>query len=124
MKTSFVIIIMITVGILGFIIGYSMAPTDVAKVRHAVSQKAVPASGGEAASGGYGAESGSSGGYGAAASGGYGAAPAASGGYGAAPAPSGGYGAAPAPVSGGYGAAPAPVSGGYGAPPPTGGYGQ
>ena len=104
MKTSFVLIIMITVGILGFIIGYSIAPTDVAKVRHGVSQKAAPASGGEAASGGYGAESGSSGGYGAApASGGYGAAPAPSGGYGAAPAPSGGYGAAPALPAAGYG---------------------
>ncbi len=88
MKTSFAVIIMITVGILGFIIGYSMAPTDVADVRHSVARQAAPASGGEAASGGYGA----------AASGGYGAAPA-SGGYGAAPA-SGGYGAAPAPSGG------------------------
>ena len=104
MKTNFAIIIIITVGILGFIIGYSMAPTDVAVVRHSVAQKAAPASGDGAASGGYGAESGSSGGYGAApASGGYGAAPAA-----------GGYGAAPAPPSGGYGGAPAPPSGGYG----------
>ncbi|MFC1844637.1 hypothetical protein ACFLZ5_07610 [Thermodesulfobacteriota bacterium] len=115
MKTNFAIILLITVGILGFMIGYSMAPTDVAVVRHGVSQQAAPAGGGHAASGGYGAESGSSGGYGgdAAPSGGYGAAP-----------PSGGYGAAPAPASGGYGAAPAPVSGGYGAPPPSGGYGQ
>ena len=45
MKTSFAVIIMITVGILGFIIGYSMAPTDVADVRHSVAQKAAPASG-------------------------------------------------------------------------------
>jgi len=71
MKTNFAIILMITVGILGFIIGYSMAPTDVATVRHGVSQQAAPAGGG-------------------ASSGGYGAAPP-SGGYGAPP-PSGGYG--------------------------------
>ena len=51
MKTSFAVILMITVGILGFIIGYSMAPTDVADVRHSVSQKAAPASGGETSSG-------------------------------------------------------------------------
>jgi hypothetical protein len=94
MKAHFAIILMILVGILGFIIGYSMAPTDVADVRHAVSQPAAPASSG-------------------------GQAPPASGGYGAAPAPaSGGYGAAPAPAAGGYGAAPAPPAGGYGAPPP------
>ncbi|MBW2466780.1 MAG: hypothetical protein JRF02_05715 [Deltaproteobacteria bacterium] len=97
MKTNFAIIIIITVGILGFILGYSMAPTDVATVRHGVSQKAAPTGGGS--SGGYGGDSGGYGGD----SGGYGAS---SGGYGEAP--SGGYGAAP---SGGYGAAP---SGGYG----------
>ena len=74
MKTNFAIIIMILVGILGFIIGYSMAPTDVATVRHGVSQQAAPAGGG------------SSGGYGGGAS---------SGGYGGDAAPSGGYGAAP-----------------------------
>ena len=93
---------MITVGILGFIIGYSMAPTDVADVRHSVARQAAPASGGEAASGGYGA------------------APApVSGGYGAPPPPSGGYGAPP-PPAGGYGAPP-PPAGGYGAPPPPAG---
>ena len=103
MKTSFVVILLTTVGILGFIIGYSMAPTDVATVRHSVSQQAAPAGDGAAGS-----------------SGGYGAAAPASGGYGAAPAPpSGGYGAAPAPPSGGYGAPP-PPAGGYGAPPPSG----
>ena len=96
MKTHFAIILMILVGILGFIIGYSMAPTDVAEVRHAVTQPAAaPASGQAASSGGYGT---------------------------AAPA-SGGYGAAPAAPAGGYGAAPAPPAGGYGAPPPAGGYG-
>jgi hypothetical protein len=90
MKAHFAIILLILVGILGFIIGYSMAPTDVAEVRHAVSQPAATAGSGTAP---------------------------ASGGYGAAPA-SGGYGAAPAPAAGGYGAAPTPPAGGYGAPPP------
>ena len=105
MKTHFAIILMILVGILGFIIGYSMAPTDVAEVRHAVSQPAAPAASGQAAP----------------SSGGYGTAAPASGGYGAAPAPAGGYGAAPAPPAGGYGAPPAPPAGGYGAPPPPAG---
>ena len=84
MKTQFVIILMILVGIIGFIIGYSMAPTDVAVVRHAVSQQAAPASQGGASSGGYGGSA-------APSSGGYGGAAAPSGGYGAPP-PSGGYG--------------------------------
>ena len=78
MKGSFVGILLITVGILGFVIGYSMAPTEVEVVRHgAVQQEA--SGGGE--SGGYGA-SGGGGGYGAPASGGYGAPAPASGGYG------------------------------------------
>lgn len=88
MKTHFIIILLVLVGVLSFIIGYSVAPTDVSVVRHSVAQ---PAASGGSSSGGYGS---------APASGGYGAAPAA-GGYGAAPA-AGGYGAAPA--SGGYGA--------------------
>ena len=83
MKAHFAIILMILVGILGFIIGYSMAPTDVAEVRHAISQPAAPAGSGTAAP--------------------------ASGGYGAAPA-SGGYGAAPTPPAGGYGAPPPPAA--------------
>jgi uncharacterized membrane protein len=95
MKTHFAIILMILVGILGFIIGYSMAPTDVAEVRHAVTQPAAAPASGQAAS----------------SSGGYGTAAPASGGYGATPAPSGGYGAPP-------------PAGGYGAPPPAGGYGR
>lgn len=89
MKTHFIIIILVLVGVLSFIIGYSMAPTDVSVVRHGQPQAAAPSSGGQPASGGYGGSD--------------------------APAPaSGGYGAAPAPASGGYGA-PAPASGGYGA---------
>jgi len=93
MKTHFVVILLILVGVLSFIIGYSMAPTDVSVVRHGVHQAT-------AASGGGHGDSADSGGYGSApASGGYGSAPA-SGGYGSAPA-SGGYGA---PASGGYGA--------------------
>ena len=99
MKTHFTIIIIVLVGIVSFMIGYSVAPTDVSTVRHSVPQQA--ASGG-GDSGGYG---GDSGGYGAADSGGYGA-PAA-----------GGYGA---PAAGGYGA---PAAGGYGAPA-AGGYGM
>jgi hypothetical protein len=83
MKTHFVIIILILVGVLSFIIGYSMAPTDVSVVRHSVQQAPAASGGGHGESGGYGSA--------APASGGYGAAPAASGGYGAAPA-SGGYG--------------------------------
>ncbi len=88
MKTQFVIIILVVVGIISFIIGYSVAPTDVATLRHSVSGNV--SGGGHGDSGGYGADSG---GYG----GGYGA-PAGGGGYG------GGYGA---PAAGGYG-------GGYG----------
>ncbi len=97
MKTHLAIIVIILVGILGFIIGYSVAPTDVDVVRHGAPT--VASSGGEA--GGYGSEDGGygGGGYGAE-SGGYGAE---SGGYG------GGYGA---PAGGGYGA---PAAGGYGA---------
>jgi hypothetical protein len=80
MKTHFVVILLILVGVLSFIIGYSMAPTDVSVVRHGVQQAPAASSGGHGDSGGYGG--GDSGGYGAApASGGYGAAPA-SGGYG------------------------------------------
>jgi len=56
MKMNFVIII-ILVGILGLIIKFSMAPTDVADERHDVSQQAAPTSSDAAASsGGYGAE--------------------------------------------------------------------
>ena len=86
MKPQFVIILLILVSILGFIVGYSMAPTDVSVVRHGEPQATTSSSGGHEASGGYGASGG---------------------GYGEAPA-SGGYGA---PASGGYGA---PASGGYG----------
>jgi hypothetical protein len=78
MKVHFAIIIMILVGILGFTIGYSLAPTDVETVRH--GSAAYSSGGGQQAAGG---------GYGEAQSGGYGAAPA-----------SGGYGA---PAAGGYG---------------------
>ena len=95
MKTPLAILIVIVVGILGFLTIYSQQHEMSAQVQ------------GQAPGGGYGA---------APAAGGYGAAPAA-GGYGAAPA-SGGYGA---PAAGGYGA---PKAGGYGAPPATGGYGK
>lgn len=111
MDTKLAVIIIITVAILGFMIGYSVAPTDMDTLRNQVAptQPAAPASpgyggpspgyGGPPAGGGYGAPSG--------------------GGYGAPPAPrGGGYGA---PSGGGYGA-PAPRGGGYGAP--TGGYGM
>ncbi|MCF6289497.1 MAG: hypothetical protein L3J03_00615 [Desulfobacterales bacterium] len=92
MKTQFVIILLVVVGILSFIIGYSVAPTDIATLRHSVAGKA-SAGGGYGDSGGYGADSGGyGGGYGAPAGGGYGAPDA------------GGYGA---PAAGGYG-------GGYG----------
>ena len=95
MKLHFAIIIMILVGILGFTIGYSLAPTDVETVRH--GSTAYPSGGGkqQAASGG-GQQQAAGGGYGAADSGGYGSAPA-TGGYGSAPA-TGGYGA---PATGG-----------------------
>ncbi len=91
MKGSFIGILLITVGILGFVLGYSMAPTDVESLRHGAVQQAA-SGGGE--SGGYGASDSGSGGYGASGGGG-------GGGYGA-PAASGGYGA-PAPKAGGYG---------------------
>ena len=77
MKTSLVIVIVIVIGILGFLLVYSQ--------QHDMPAQAVQ---GQAA--GYGS---------APASGGYGSAPAA-GGYGTAPA-AGGYGTAPA--AGGYG---------------------
>jgi hypothetical protein len=86
MKTHLAIMIIVIVGAVCFVIGYSVAPTDVETVRHGVAQKAKAAAGGGGDSGGYGG-GGDSGGYGAPASGGYGAP--ASGGYGA---PSGGYG--------------------------------
>lgn len=95
MKTHFIVILLILVGVLSFIIGYSMAPTDVSVVRHGAQQATAASGGGHGDSGGYGG--GDSGGYGGGDSGGYGAAPAA-----------GGYGA---PAAGGYGA---PASGGYG----------
>jgi hypothetical protein len=90
MKNSLVVIIIIVAAILGFIVGYSLAPrTDVAS---SSVQETAPAP----ASGGYGSSAGhevapASGGYGSAtapAAGGYGAAPA-SGGH---KAPAGGYG--------------------------------
>lgn len=86
MKGQFVVILLVLVGILSFIVGYSIAPTDLAVVRHGVATQASGGNGGGHSSGGYGTDSG---GYGATDSGGYGggsAAPAA-GGYG------GGYGA-------------------------------
>jgi Flp pilus assembly protein TadG len=93
MKPQFVIILLILVGILGFIVGYSIAPTDVSVVRHGAPEATTSSSAGhEEASGGYGSA--------APESGGYGAAPAASGGYGASAPAAGGYGA---PASGGYG---------------------
>lgn len=88
MKKNFAIILMIIVGIVSFIIGYSMAPTDVETVRKGAPTHASSGAGGGADSGGYG---------GGADSGGYGGG-----------SDSGGYGA---PSSGGYGA---PASGGYG----------
>ena len=95
MKAPLAIMIIIVVGILGFLIVYSQ--------QHEMPVQAMQ---GQAAGGGYGSSAPASGGYGSApAAGGYGAAPAA-GGYGA---PSGGHGAAPA--AGGYGA---PAAGGYG----------
>lgn len=81
MNKNIAIILMVVIGAVCFVIGYSVAPTDVATVRHGVTAEA---GGGDA--GGYGG--GDSGGYGAPAAGGYGA-PAA-----------GGYGA---PAAGGYG---------------------
>ncbi len=87
MKNSLVIIIIIVVAILGFLIGYSLAPTDLSTVRHEVASGGHGAAGDDsgALAGGYGGQA--AGGYGAPAAGGYGA-PAA-GGYGA---PAGGYG--------------------------------
>jgi len=108
MKANFVIILLILIGILGFIIGYSVAPTDVETVRHSVTQPTKAGSTGGQASGGYGSSAP------APASGGYGSAPAGAGAPAPAPAPapaaSGGYGT-PAPATGGYGA---PAAGGYG----------
>jgi len=92
MKTNMVVILLILVGILGFIIGYSIAPTDVSVVRHDAPGQV--SSGGSGEAGGYGG-GGEAGGYGG------------GGGYGA-PAGGGGYGA---PAAGGYGA---PAVGGYG----------
>lgn len=80
MKPQFIVILLILVGILGFIVGYSIAPTDVSVVRH-VEPQATVSEGGHAASGNDAAP----------ASGGYGSAPASSG-HGSTP-PSGGYGA-------------------------------
>ncbi len=102
MKTPLVIVILIVVGMLGFLVVYSQTGT---------TEKVASAP----AAGGYGGS-----GHGSAPSGGYGAAAPAAGGYGSAPAPaSGGYGSAPAS---GHGAAP---SGGYGAPAAaSGGYGK
>jgi hypothetical protein len=77
MKTHLAIMIIVIVGAVCFVIGYSVAPTDVEVVRHGVAQKKAAAGGGEEA-GGYGG--GDAGGYGGGDAGGYGA-PAA-GGYG------------------------------------------
>ncbi len=69
MKTSVWVILLVLLGMLGFIIGYSLAPTDVDVVRHGA------AVGGQAAeSGGYGKPA--AGGYGKPAAGGYGKPPA------------------------------------------------
>ena len=92
MKPQFIIILLILVGILGFIVGYSIAPTDVSVVRHSEPQATTSSSGGHEASGGY-SSAPESGGYGE-------EAPAASGGYGTSAPAAGGYGA---PASGGYG---------------------
>ena len=110
MNKPLAVIIVIVVGMLGFLTIYSQTG-KVAEVEKAgYSQEGHGTQpGGEKASGGYGAAP-------APASGGYGAAPAA-GGYGAAPA-TGGYGTPP-PKAGGYGAPPPPKAGGYGAPPPA-----
>ncbi|KPK36043.1 MAG: hypothetical protein AMK70_03745 [Nitrospira bacterium SG8_35_1] len=87
MKNSMWVIIIIVVGILGFIVGYSLAPRNI----DTSAQQSVT-------SGGYGGGHGAAGGYGGASSGGYGGGQGAAGGYGGAS--SGGYGGAP---SGGYG---------------------
>ncbi|UCE79237.1 MAG: hypothetical protein JSV13_00940, partial [Nitrospiraceae bacterium] len=76
MKSSLWVILLVLISIVSFIIGYSLAPTEVDVVRHTIGSGQKAASGGE----------GTSGGYGTPAAGGYGA-PA--GGYGA---PAGGYG--------------------------------
>jgi len=94
MNKPLAIIIVIVVGMLGYLTVYSQtgsAPQVVEKAE--VSQE-----GGAAQP-----------------AGGYGAAPAA-GGYGAPQPAAGGYGA-PQPAAGGYGAPPPPKAGGYGAPP-------
>ena len=41
MKPQFIVILLILVGILGFIVGYSIAPTDVSVVRHAGPQATI-----------------------------------------------------------------------------------
>ena len=91
MNKPLAIIIVIVVGMLGYLTIYSQTGKTPEVVEKAVTSQ-----------GGHGAEE-SSGGYGTAPSG----------------ESSGGYGA-PAPSSGGYGA-PAASSGGYGAPPPSSG---
>jgi translation initiation factor IF-2 len=88
MNTNLAIIIIFCVAILSFLIGYSLAPTDMDTLRHSSGVAAPAATGG---GGGYGSPAGG-GGYGAPAGGG------------------GGYGA-PRPQTGGYGA---PAGGGYG----------
>ena len=52
MKSQFVVILLVLVGILGFVIGYSIAPTDVSIVRKGAPGASY--SGGGQASGGYG----------------------------------------------------------------------
>ena len=83
MKNSMWVIIIIVVGILGFIVGYSLAPRNI-DTTGAQSVTSGGYGGGHEAAGGYGGAA--SGGYGGSASGG-----AASGGYGGG-AKSGGYG--------------------------------
>ena len=91
MQSSLWVILLILVAILSFVIGYSLAPTDVGVVRHTTKTSF---------------EGHQKGKYGPEGSGGYGS-PADSGGYGA---ESGGYGA---PAGGGYGA---PAGGGAAVP--------
>jgi hypothetical protein len=78
MKTNVATILMILIGILGFIIGYSMAPRDAATLQHgsAPTATAAPKSGGGGYGGGSATPAPAAGGYGG------GAAPAKSGGYG------------------------------------------
>ncbi len=88
MKSSLWVILLVLVSIVSFIIGYSLAPTELDVVRHSTKTSFQDHEKGK-----YGPEG--SGGYGSPAAGGYGA-------------PIGGYGA----PAGGYGA----PAGGYGAP--------